>query len=123
MKIKIYQMNNDCKALGAYAVDSIKSGIGEIMIDFDGIESEQSLSDIQKKTIITDAIKHEIHHALSDFFGLPLEDPDGMCGGTESQEMVIVPLYEHEKIVSEKDKQIKRLKKQVRKLKCKNYGK
>lgn len=108
MKIKIEQMNKNFKALGAYGIGSIKDGEGHIMIDFEGVESETSLTDIQKKEVLVDAIVHELHHAISDFFGLELKDPDGMCGGTENQVMVIVPLEEHEQIVKQKDDEIGR---------------
>jgi hypothetical protein len=99
VKIRITQMTKDCRALGAYLVGSIRDGQGEILIDFEGVESETGLTEEEKKAVLASAITHEIHHAMSEFFGLEMEDPDGMCGGTEVQEMVVVPLEEHERIV------------------------
>jgi hypothetical protein len=110
MKISITQMTDDCKALGAYLQGSIYQGVGEIMIDIQGIEYQPDLSDSDKKEIIANVIKHEIHHALSDFFNIELTNPDGTCGGEANQEMVVVPLDEHDKLVQAKNNEIDRLK-------------
>lgn len=109
MKIKIYQMDKEFKAMGAYAIGSIKDGVGEIMVDFEGVECADCLPDDAKKHVLKETIMHELDHAVSDYFGLPMEDPDGLCGGTERQEMVVVPLEEHENVVKQKDKEIREL--------------
>jgi hypothetical protein len=100
-KITISQMDSNCKALGAYALESLASGVGIVQIDFNGISAEKDASDVDKNEIIFGTILHELHHALRDFLGLELTNPDGMCGGEEQQEMVVVPLDEHEKIVAD----------------------
>ena len=115
MKIRITQRTPEFEALGAYLVGSVKDGIGEIMIDIEGIESSPDMTIEDKKGVIVNVLKHELHHALSDFFGIPLEDPDGLCGGDEgNQVMYIVPLDEHEAIVAEKDNRIAELERMLK---------
>jgi hypothetical protein len=115
LKVRITQTPPSVTAPGAYWAGSLTAGVGDIVIDFLGIESEPDLTEEEKKRILKGYIEHEIGHALQEFFGLPLIDPleDGICGGYDPKKsvMVIVPLDEHEKIVAEKDRQLRRLRK------------
>jgi len=114
LTIEIRQADTSENAAGYYVLDSVKNGPAMVFIDASTIRNDNP--DDEQSDIIRSIIMHEIHHAVSNWLELPLDDPDGCCGGENNESMVAISESDWAKYEEEcaaKDAEIERLRKRI----------